>query len=291
MIDSTSCDESECNEPPPAMCAPTSPVQNPTIPPCHFYVDVSDVNDSTHETIGRHVFIDHDFQSNLEQEQEGGDFSTFLALPEIVLARKRKRQQPLLDFTKSKILTSRAYSEGCERVMAQREATQTEVKRKAAEREANKETRRKEKEELVEQVRIRKEERATKKLQREQAEAERQACCGGRWVGVSAGAGEEPAATKDHDAGAAAVQRGTVATDGAAYSPQSAGASPPHERNNDAPPSEPTPHFPPPSVFTGNGVHCVDTTVSWISKFSIPIQSHYGHATHSSSSNEIHTQR
>ena len=116
---------------------------------------MNDIDDSIHEAVGRHVPIDRDFQAHLEQEQEGGDFSTFLALPEIIPARKRKRQQPLLDFTKSKILTSRAYSEGCECVMAQREATQSEAKRKAAEREANKETRRKEKEELAEQVRMR----------------------------------------------------------------------------------------------------------------------------------------
>ena len=37
--------------------------------------------------------------------------------------------------------------EGCERVMAQKEATQNEAKRKAAERKANKEIRRKKKEE------------------------------------------------------------------------------------------------------------------------------------------------
>ena len=169
MIDSSSCDKLKRDKPPPAMCTPLSPVQNPTTPPCHFYIDVSDVDDNTHEAVGIHVPIDRDFQANLEQEQEGGDFSTFLALPEIIPARKRKRRQPLLDFTKSKILTSRAYSEGCERVMAQREATQTEAKRKATEREANKETRRKEKEELAEQVQIQKEERAPKKLQKMQA--------------------------------------------------------------------------------------------------------------------------
>ena len=96
----------------------------------------------------------------------------FLALSEIIPTKKCKRQQPLLDFTKSKILTSCAYSEGCERVLAQREATQNEAKQKVAEREANKEIRRKEKEECVEQTRVCKEDRAAKKMLREQVEAE-----------------------------------------------------------------------------------------------------------------------
>ena len=140
------------------------------LPSCHFYIDVSNVDDSTYQASERHIPIDLDFQSNLKEKQEAGDFSTFLVLSEIIPARKRKRQQPLLDFTKSKILTSRAYSE-CERVMAQREATQTEAKHKAAEKEANKEIRRKEKEEQAEQVRVRKEDRAAKKALWEQAKA------------------------------------------------------------------------------------------------------------------------
>ena len=159
------------------MCTPMSHVRNASIRPCHFYIDISDVDDITYQASERRVPIDPDFQSHLQEEQEAGDFSTFLALPEIIPARKWKRQQPLLDFTKSKILTSRAYSEGCERVMAQREATQNEAKRKIAEREANKEIRRKEKEKRLEQVRVRKEDRVAKKVLREQAEAERRGCC------------------------------------------------------------------------------------------------------------------
>ena len=92
--ETTSCSESDSDEPPLAMLIPPSPVHNPSTPPCHFYVDVSNVDDSTHEAIRRHVPIDRDFQANLEQEQEGGDFSTFLALPEIIPARKKRCSNP-----------------------------------------------------------------------------------------------------------------------------------------------------------------------------------------------------
>ena len=148
----------------PTMCTLMSPVCNVSIPPCHFYIDVLDVDKSTYQARKRHVPINPDFQSNLEEEQEAGDFSTFLTLLEIIPARKRKREQPLLDFSKSKILTSPVYSEGYERVMVQREATQTEAKSKATEREANKEIRRKEKEKRAEQVRICKEDSCKKEL-------------------------------------------------------------------------------------------------------------------------------
>ena len=135
------------------VCIPTLLLHDPSNCPCHYYIDILDGDDSTYQPSERHVPINLDFQSHLYEEQEARDFSTFLALPEIILARKRKREQSLLDFTKSKTLTSRAYSEGCERVLAQREATQNEAKRiKAAEREANKEIRRKEKEERIEQI-------------------------------------------------------------------------------------------------------------------------------------------
>ena len=76
--ESTSSEDSDCDETPPAMCTPTSPVRNATIPPCHFYVDVVDVNDSTYQSGKRHVPIDRDFKSNLEQELEAGDLVSSL---------------------------------------------------------------------------------------------------------------------------------------------------------------------------------------------------------------------
>ena len=122
-------------------------------------------------------------------------------------------------------------------MMAQREATQTEAKRKAAEREANKETRRKEKEELAEHMRIM-EERAAKKLDREQAEAECRARRYSRQVGVGAGGGREPTVTGGRssasagwDGGTATVQGGSAAVDGGACRRPSTGASLPRDPN------------------------------------------------------------
>ena len=63
-----SSEDSDCDEIPPAMCTPTSPVHNASILPCHFYFDVVDVDDNTYQLSERHVPIDRDFQSNLEQE-------------------------------------------------------------------------------------------------------------------------------------------------------------------------------------------------------------------------------
>ena len=62
---------------------------------------------------GRHVSIDLAFHAHLQQHKEE-NISRFLALPEVISARKRKRQQPFLDFTRSKILTSTTYTQGCE---------------------------------------------------------------------------------------------------------------------------------------------------------------------------------
>jgi len=140
--------------------------------PVHYYVDIPDAHESTYEASERNVRIDPEFEAHLQEEHEG-DISTFLALPEIIPAKKRQRQQPLLDFTRSKILTSATYSAGCERLLAQREAHASEAKRKAAEREATKEIRRKQKEEHAEKVRQRKVERELKRQERERAEAER----------------------------------------------------------------------------------------------------------------------
>ena len=85
---------------------------------------------------------------------------------------------------RSKILTSQAYTKGCERLLAQREAHQEQARRKAADREATKEQRRKEKEEKDLQVRARKEARAAKKLEIERLQAER---CARREGGICGG--------------------------------------------------------------------------------------------------------
>ena len=64
----------------------------------------------------------------------------------MIPGRKRKRQQPLLDFSNSKFLTSTAYTEAYEELLAQRSAHEDEAKRKAVHREASKDSRLKEKE-------------------------------------------------------------------------------------------------------------------------------------------------
>ena len=140
----------------------------------HYYVDIPDDDKSTYDTYNRSVGIDPSFHAQLREEYDQ-DISTFLALPELISARKRKKQQPLLDFSRSKILTSEAYTEGCERLLAQREAHQEQARHKAADRDATKEQCRKEKEEKDLQVRARKEVRAAKKLETEHLQAERRA--------------------------------------------------------------------------------------------------------------------
>ena len=137
-------------------------------------MNVPDAHESTYPVCDWNVGINLDFQAQL-REDDHHDISSFLVLPELIPARKRKRQQPLLDFTRSKILTSQAYTEGCERLLAQREANQEQARRKAADREATKEQCRKEKEKKDLQVRARKEARAAKKLKTECLQAERRA--------------------------------------------------------------------------------------------------------------------
>ena len=91
------------------------------------------------------VNIDPGFQSSLQEQQQEQNFNSFLALPEVILARKKKPQQPLLDFTKSKILTSEEYINACEQLLAKRQENEAAAKRRVAERAANKESRRREK--------------------------------------------------------------------------------------------------------------------------------------------------
>ena len=131
-----------------ALDAPSAPP--PSIKWCTLVcttVDIPNSKESAYQACDRNEPLDLGFQEHLQEGCEAGDINTFLALPEIIPTRQRRRQQPLLDFTKSKILTSHMYIESCEHVLAQKEATQAEAKRKAELREATKETRRREKEE------------------------------------------------------------------------------------------------------------------------------------------------
>ena len=123
-----------------ALDAPDTPFGQVVHTGMHFYVDVLNSEESAYLACDKNAQIDPGFQEHLQEECEAGDISTFLALPEIIPARQCRRQQPLLDFTKSKILTSHTYIESCECVLAQKEVTQAEAKRKAELREATKET-------------------------------------------------------------------------------------------------------------------------------------------------------
>ena len=75
----------------------------------HFYIDIPSADNSTYDVQKRHVPIDPTFHAHL-QEQEENNISQFLALLEVILATKRKKAQPFMDFTKSKILTSAEYT-------------------------------------------------------------------------------------------------------------------------------------------------------------------------------------
>ena len=141
----------------------------------HYYVDVPHSEDSAYAACKGNVHIDTEFHNHLQEESGTADISTFLALLEIILARERRREQPLLDFTKSKILTSHVYTESCEHLLAQKEALQVEMKRKAEIWEATKETRRQEKEEKQVQIRARKEACTGKKLEKERSLLEKRA--------------------------------------------------------------------------------------------------------------------
>ena len=168
----TDVDDNEINADVDAHLSSAGPHGNDQAP--HYYVDVADAHKNTYNACDWKVGIDAGFYAQLRQERDH-DISTFLALPELIPARKRKRQQPLLDFTRSKILTLQAYTEGCERLLVQREAHQEQARRKATDREATKEQHRKEKEAKDLQMQARKDARAVKKLETERLQAERRA--------------------------------------------------------------------------------------------------------------------
>jgi hypothetical protein len=169
----------------------------------HYYVDVQNPEESTYEPTEQHTAIDPAFRTQLQTGSEG-DISDFLALPELIPAKKRKRQQPLLDYTHSRILTSREYITGMEQVLAQKEATAATAKRKKEEKEANKEQRKIEKEHLQKQKEDRAQARAAVKIAKDLERQEKLAAAeatGRRRRGGAATAHPAPA-------GAAAGGRG-----------------------------------------------------------------------------------
>ena len=86
----------------------------------HYYVDVPNPEESNYEACEQHVSIDPAFREEL-QRGNNGDISEFLCLPELIPAKKRRRQQPLLDYTHNRILTSADYMKGLEDLLAKKE--------------------------------------------------------------------------------------------------------------------------------------------------------------------------
>ena len=86
----------------------------------HFYVDVPNPEESNYERGEQHIAIDPGFLEEV-QTSNNKNIAQFLSLPELIPAKKRKRQHPLLDFTQSIILTSKDYNKGLEEILAQKE--------------------------------------------------------------------------------------------------------------------------------------------------------------------------
>ena len=110
----------------------------------YYYMDVPYAKDNTYNACEHDVPINLGFHTYLQQYHEN-DISHFLALPKVISTRKKKQQQPLLDFMKSKILIFVAYMQGCEELLTQTTAHQVEAKEKATEKEATRKNRQKEK--------------------------------------------------------------------------------------------------------------------------------------------------
>ena len=95
-------------------------------------MDVLHIEESIYNVCERHVFINRGFYAYL-QEHHKDNITQFLALPKVIPTRKKKQQWPLLDFTKSKILTFAAYTQSSKELLAQRVVHQAEAKRNGAE--------------------------------------------------------------------------------------------------------------------------------------------------------------
>ena len=131
----------------------------------HYYVDVPNPEESNYEACEQHVSIDPAFREEL-QRGNNGDISEFLCLPELIPAKKRRRQQPLLDYTHSRILTSADYMKGLEDLLAKKEEVAAAAKKKKEEKEATKEQRKIAKEKQQKEKEERAAERARKKEER-----------------------------------------------------------------------------------------------------------------------------
>ncbi len=101
-------------------------------------------------------------------------------MPKLIPAKKRRRQQPLLDYTSSRILTFRDYVKGLEELLAKKEATAAAAKKKKEDKEATKEQRKALKEQQKKDKEERAQERARKKQEKEMERLTKRASGSGR---------------------------------------------------------------------------------------------------------------
>jgi hypothetical protein len=64
----------------------------------HFYVDVQNPEESNYDREEQHIAIDPTFLAQVQTSNDN-NINQLLSLPTLIPAKKRKRQQPLLDFT------------------------------------------------------------------------------------------------------------------------------------------------------------------------------------------------
>ena len=82
--------------------------------PCHYYVDFPHAEESTYDVHEQNVPIDPQFYIDLEEHNN--NISQFLALLEVIPVRKRKKQQPFLDFSRPKfshLLLTHRHTKSC----------------------------------------------------------------------------------------------------------------------------------------------------------------------------------
>lgn len=70
----------------------------------------------------QHITIDSEFRDELKRINDS-NIDEFFFLPELIPTKKEIKQQPLLDYTKSIILTSTYYIKILEELLAKKNAT------------------------------------------------------------------------------------------------------------------------------------------------------------------------
>ena len=135
-------------------------------PTRHYYVDVQNEEESDYNLNDQYIWIVPTFRAQIHEGNKQ-NISNFLSLYEIIPAKKRSRQQPLLDYTSSIIWTSRDYIARLDGLLARKEATATAAaaKNKNEDKEATKEQRKAAKEQQQKKL---KEERAQERARKKQ---------------------------------------------------------------------------------------------------------------------------